>query len=338
MQATVSRAAAGAAAAGAAGARTATPTLTGAAEFSVLWFDLSTHWATFGALFKWCDTAQAALFPADSPSPALRDLRVCWERDAVMRTNSARLCLPHAAFHAWPRVRVKPILTSVGRTSWVCGFHVVEPTPEERLMAVVQTVMVATDPETHSRSVELPHRQALQDLLSAAEAAPSPARVWWQGGLDRPVFAAEEDAPPSSPPPFRYTTHARITDCDALGHVNNAVYPTLGEEARLFAAHRNGFGDQAGAAFAARPASTCSVNYVGQAHPFDAMDVSTWVSGAGEIRVDFKTPSTMSTSSARRGNSDGGGGELLAQVVLGGLRAAPGPTPAPTAPSSAASL
>ena len=44
----------------------------GAAEFAVSWFDLSTHHHTFASILRWCDTAQATLFPADADSVALR--------------------------------------------------------------------------------------------------------------------------------------------------------------------------------------------------------------------------------------------------------------------------
>merc|ERR1719310_2170530 len=96
-----------------------------------------------------------------------------------------------------------------------------EATEEDRLLAVVDTVMVATDEETHSKSVPVPHAAEIKSMIVSD--APE---------IERPTFA-EFEPKPGTDEPFVWRTRIRMTDCDSFGHLNNSVYATMAEEARL---------------------------------------------------------------------------------------------------------
>ena len=94
--------------------------------------------------------------------------------------------------------------------------------------------------------------------------------------------------------PFRYQRSVRVTDCDKLNHVNNAIYGVLAEETRLYAGSLSKYGSD-DSKRASLQASECQISYIGQAHPFEMMDIETW-------------SCPRSRSRKRNGDGDGGGG------------------------------
>ena len=60
-----------------------------------------------------------------------------------------------------------------------------------------------------------------------------------------------------------------------------------------------------------KAASTCSVSYVGQAHPFDVMDVLTWSKRATEEGA------TEGSASAAGSSSEGGAVDFRVDFMIG---------------------
>ena len=169
--------------------------------------------------------------------------------------------------------------------------------------------MVATDRETHTKSVPIPGTAALRRRISEPL------------GLGRPSFPP----PPSGAAVYEARWSNRLTDCDGLGHVNNAVYSTLAEEVRGEARQAGGYGST-GAAAALRPVKEMSISYVGQARPFDPMVARTWQAGPQSFRVDFEARGELVAqvafdveappvaAGAARGGGGGGGGGVVAAL------------------------
>eukprot|EP00929_Paragymnodinium_shiwhaense_P054011 TRINITY_DN27078_c0_g2_i1.p1 TRINITY_DN27078_c0_g2~~TRINITY_DN27078_c0_g2_i1.p1 ORF type:complete len:290 (+),score=26.97 TRINITY_DN27078_c0_g2_i1:64-933(+) len=257
-----------------------------AVYFPTHFMNLGSHYGTFFSLFTWCDSAQGGLYPEDSPSGAIRDMRRLWLTSAVMRTNTAKLMLPHAEFKHWTRVRVTPILSHVGGTSWVCNFKVTDADGQQ-MLAVCQTVMVATDPETFSKPIPVPHAAELRELVDTGKSQISPGNPVVE--LPRPSFCE----PPEKR--FSFSMYTRLTDCDLFGHVNNAVYATLAEESRFYTAMQGGYGEGYQKAAAHLPARSMSISYIGQAKPMDQMEVRSWA-----VKESEQVSSLLSTAQQYR--------------------------------------
>jgi acyl-CoA thioester hydrolase len=76
---------------------------------------------------------------------------------------------------------------------------------------------------------------------------------------------------------FRIVHHERVRfrDCDSLGHVNNAVYLTYLEEARVDMRNQYGF-DWTGLILA-----RCEIDFRGQVSIGDVVEVTMWPSRVG---------------------------------------------------------
>ena len=296
-------------------------------EFAVAWFDMSTHQHLFASILRWCDTAQALLFPVGSTT-ASKELHSVWATGAVMRSNRLHMQMPPAVLiKSCDRVRVWPFLTSVGRTSWNCGFRIttVEDDPQE--VALVETTMVNTNAD-HTESVPLPHIQFLKSKCVSSESEFTT--------LGRPEFSAMPAGPDggASNNIFRFDMRIRKTDCDSLGHVNNSVYASLGEEARCHAAFHGGFSnDKMAHRMANEEGYTCCISYIGQARPFEVLKVSTWAEPSVSHKVYDNPPGRIFRVDFARGS------EIITRMsitVLDGRGSKQGGSPVPEAPSAAA--
>ena len=245
------------------------------------WMDISTAANVHRWLFTICDSAQGCLWTpagdtAEGTAAVLRSMASLWDQGGVMRLNNARLAVPHAELlGSEPRgVLVLPSLTRVGRTSWQCSFRITEDTAEARLLAEVETIMVATNAD-HTKSVELPNAGALRELAVAPL------------GLAKPEFNPPSPRLLAGGGSFSCSWTTRVTDCDSLGHVNNAVWASLAEEVRATALRAGGYCD-AGAALAALPATSMAISYIDQARPFVEMHAVTfWDEATSVFRIDF---------------------------------------------------
>ena len=236
-------------------------------EITLNWLDFSVHYNTFTSLFKFCDTAQSLLFPTGVTKEQVA-LHTMWSNNCVMRSNSAKLFLPHQQYANWRNIRIFPRLKAVGNTSWTCAFRVVrsDASHDATLLAVVETTMVATN-DTHTTSVPIEYRDTLIAMVQQTSQQPL--------CLNRTVFSKKREQY------FSQTQRVRMTDCDSLNHINNAIYATLAEETRLHAAFQNKYDrcsssqeqdhNQVGS-----QATECAISYIGQAHPFEEMEVITW--------------------------------------------------------------
>lgn len=299
-------------------------------EFKPIWFDVSAPWLLFGTILKWCDTSQSLLFPKNSSNQYIRQLHDAWDTNAVMRTNVVRLSTSnnrnnniHQYLTKMNKIYVKPILKDVGRTSWTCGFrifcdhhgssssssstiptatstnlvkeqnqdhHYEDNNNEDKMMllAQVETVMVNMD-EKLTKSQPIPNVERISDMIKENNGDKSVS-------LGRPMFNNEND---NNKNIFKFSTTVRITDCDALGHVNNAIYANMAEEFRYYVSSKGGYDNNnnnnnndninidnnndsssssnIAAKYATKPATTFSISYIGQALPHDQLDVSSWV-------------------------------------------------------------
>ena len=226
--------------------------------FPVMWLDFTQHYTTFASLLKWTDTAQGILFPVKQ----VPEIHHMWAGNAVMRSNRVRVLLPHEEYREWKQVTVWPHLQHVGTTSWVCGFRITNEAGD-KVMAVVETTMVFTDETfTLSKPIQNHNREHMMQMIDTSKI-----------GLGRPEFSENDDSTASSIDPWEYSTVVRITDCDALNHINNAQYALLAEETRLYSASMGKYGNDP---LCNLPACEISIAYIGQAHPFQKMDVVTF--------------------------------------------------------------
>eukprot|EP00756_Hemistasia_phaeocysticola_P063731 Hpha_TRINITY_DN7205_c0_g1::TRINITY_DN7205_c0_g1_i1::g.102119::m.102119 len=181
----------------------------------------------------------------------------------------------HLGLSEWYKMAEKmieisqPLDYKMGRTSIVRRLR---PTCEGRPVATVSVALVVTD-RTLRKTVPIPPR--VRELVSRYP-------------------TAEEDLPPFRPQPrpagaFRWRTEARYIEIDHLRHLNQSVYAFLVEEARAVAAAEGGYPEGEAAGLARQPPQVVDLDYVGQAHPGDALSVYTWwdgVSFRAEIEKD----------------------------------------------------
>ncbi|KAJ9447417.1 hypothetical protein DIPPA_04280 [Diplonema papillatum] len=195
--------------------------------FAVQWVEQATPWGRLGAIFRWCDTAGDLLFcdierafNEEEDAAANRAVVAEWRRmwnDSVMRVNSAEMYTDAFGSH----VEIRAYLTKVGRTSWGIQYQIFDKpgaagAAEPRLIARMAQVIVAVDAETHSQPTPIPHADRMKKFVTAL---PSVRRA--------PVLP---EATARAPPLGSCSFTVRVTDCDSLGHVNNAIYPVLAIE------------------------------------------------------------------------------------------------------------
>jgi len=264
-----------------------------AATYSVQWFDFCQHYLTFGTLFKMCDTSQGLLFQSDDPLKiALQDL---WSGNCVMRSNRAKLLLQHHEYQDWKNVLVWPSLQHVGNTSWTCSFRVTDVSGSI-VLALVETTMVATDDTfTKSQPISSESKSLMMSLMQEKQ---QPSNHLHPVRLGRVSFSSwnNEESDVNDFVPYRYQRSVRVTDCDKLNHVNNAIYGVLAEETRLYAGSLSKYGSD-DSKRASLQAFECQISYIGQAHPFEMMDIETW-----------SCPRSRSRKRNGDGDGDGGGG------------------------------
>ena len=264
-------------------------------EYTVAWFDRSAPVALGCFFLKACDTAQGQLWRTlgEAGAPMLG----VWDEAAVMRKNEVRIAAADGAtvpMDGVNRVRVTPRLARVGRTSWAVAFDIRDATAggaAGALLAVVQTLMVRVDAATHSVALSLPNLEALRLLVGDGGGGGGGGG----GGSGRGGSGGSSSAPTEEDGAFSWEERARLTDCDALGHVNNAVYATLLEEARAAAGRAGAYdaaaarllplpasarADEAGRVarvLVAAPAASMTIEYIDQVRPFDALRWTTWL-------------------------------------------------------------
>lgn len=141
-------------------------------------------------------------------------------------------------------VRVQPMITRLGRTSYTVRNEV---TSSSLPLATVETVMVQLD-ESLSKSVPLSCSEQLKSILKPQSTAT---------GIRCPVAGKRPSAC------FSWGCEVRPSDCDLLGHMNNASYITLVEDARR----------AAGLTFDVQVAS---IEYLLQAKAFELLQIALW--------------------------------------------------------------
>ena len=221
-------------------------------ELSVDWFDTCSDAELLCSVLRWCDTNQGRYFregcPPEVIAPALaRELAVLWSGEIVMRSNTVELLVEsHDAVHAMHAavgravntVQITPWLSRVGRTSYGISFFISfgkEATP----LARVATVMVNVDAENLEAAAPIPEHLVDPMKTLAASSSEAAVRLGLMPAADDDVELVPADAGEAGPPEeaLVWRTTVRATDCDSLGHINNAKYPLLAAEARALAAH-----------------------------------------------------------------------------------------------------
>eukprot|EP00811_Abedinium_folium_P009194 NODE_18499_length_889_cov_5.393701.p1 GENE.NODE_18499_length_889_cov_5.393701~~NODE_18499_length_889_cov_5.393701.p1 ORF type:complete len:195 (+),score=40.83 NODE_18499_length_889_cov_5.393701:142-726(+) len=151
---------------------------------------------------------------------------------------------------------VFPVICRVGRTSWGTQCEICHA-PTGTHLATVSTTVVAVDPADILKPVPVPCAHTLRALISEEAAVGVP---------ELPAIGPRPDAV------FVWRTEVRSSDCDSHGHMNNALYCCLMEDARL-AAVRSG---ALPAAFSGS-ARLASVEYLGQPNPGNTIDIAVWL-------------------------------------------------------------
>ena len=216
-------------------------------------------------MLRWADTAQERLFDTEALPSEARNGLISACLNSVMRANLFTMMVPHEELKALKlkAVRTRPRLVRVGRTSWTVRTAVT--TCDGALIAMVETVMVHVDSGL-TKPEPLPYQDELNQLLTH----PSQAAAVCEPGLPK-----QRPRDPAAPAVFTWETNVRATDCDGLDHINNALYLLLAEEARAIA-HHHLPEECGGEAMAQCGARWASVEYTGQAHPFETLCIAVW--------------------------------------------------------------
>lgn len=165
---------------------------------------------------------------------------------------------------------IHPSLTRVGRTSYTIQNKVTKSDSQQPL-ATVETVMVQLDASL-SKAVPLTCsdelRNLCRDVPSLAERLPE-------------TFAKR----PATEECYLWACEVRPSDCDLLGHMNNANYATLFDDAR----HAAGYGVDV---------KLAHIDYVLQAQAFEKLTIAVW-RGMTELHLNLEMINAAGATVAR---------------------------------------
>jgi len=268
------------------------------------WFDVCTDAEMLCSVLRFCETLQGPYWhsvPKQLPQlgqraqETARALHDVWYHGSVVVSNTVEIVAGCDAIASGEPVSVTPWLTRVGRTSWVISFSL---SANSGVVARVATVMVNTDPDDLAKASPIPLH--LVEVMRALIEDNEP-RAAQEGLRGPPEMAALDDKPDPGGAGggglYSWRSTIRKTDCDSLGHVNNAKYALLAEEARALACRNGGYNlspldcsggvcDAATAAATAErqaalisaPARLFYCHYSGQPRPYDELRIETWLS------------------------------------------------------------
>jgi len=263
----------------------------------------------------------AALALTRPPLIQVPGMKEIWSSGAVFKTNALELRATPKEARQVQRVRLEPKVYRVGSSSWAFCTELRNADAPAQLLAVQKAVMVHVDAATSSVPQPLPAaaKAALQ-AQCAAEPVLASLPDGRQSSADKPAGA------------HALTLVVRMSDCDALGHVNNAKWALLVAEA-YDAAERAGAYEQSelgggggGGGASKRPRvggggggagagperqwerlKALSLGYIGQAHAGEALRCSTWRDREQRYRFVFEL----------EGGGGGGSGGLAAGAAAG---------------------
>lgn len=228
-------------------------------EIVPLYTDCTRH-AMLGAVLRWCDTSQGALYRSVQSAEAREELLNLWEKSAVNRSMLVEMLVSGAEWEhtinakSATRVIISPVVSRVGRTSWGVRYNI--RTAEGTQLANASTVMVSVDAETATKPVPVPRAEVLRQLLQEGPALKEPCVC-------------------SRPPVAILTqTEIRFTDCDVIGHMNNAVYGDIMHHA-VNSAVQAGLGSED----ASNGLHMVFIEYIGQVKALETVDVYVWWDG-----------------------------------------------------------
>jgi len=222
-------------------------------------------------LSSWCDTNQGRLFregcpPELVPPAAANELASLWAGTVVMRTNTIELLVGAAGLQdqeagtATTEATITPWLSRVGRTSWGVSFQI---SAGATAIARVSTVMINVDPEDLEAAAPIP-AHLVDPMTALAEASSAAAERAGLAGPDEALLPEGVGADGAPEGAFVWSSTVRATDCDSLGHINNAIYVRLAAEARAVAAHELSAGEALAGPLATATPRVFVVDYLGQ--------------------------------------------------------------------------
>ena len=222
----------------------------------VQWVEGGIGWGLLAAVFRWCDTSGEII--CQKICEKLTDkkdrnawLRV-WNGSSVMRRN--RCWLKGESSDLGREVTVQGFLAKVGKSSFQMRYSIRDEMGDE--LAIMETTSVHVDKETLSKPTPLPCPDTLRECIED----------------NVPIILNKWAVPESEPiKTLKSNITIRISDCDSLGHINNAVYPLLAMEA---------IPSNVSTSF-----SFCDVDYVGQAYAKDVLNTISNQYADGTIRV-----------------------------------------------------
>ena len=197
-----------------------------------------------------------------------------------MRNNTVELLVDsNAAVHrmhsqagvATNTVTITPWLSRVGRTSYGMNFFI-SFGKDAAPLARIATVMVNVDPSNLEAAAPIPEHlvKPMRALAAMSSEAAVSAGLW----ADITVPPGATGGPPAEA--FVWRTAVRATDCDSLGHINNAKYPLLAAEARAIAAYTLPADADSLLKGPLAPPRVFVCDYLGQPRPFENIDVAVW--------------------------------------------------------------
>ena len=225
-------------------------------------------------LSSWCDTNQGRLFregcpPELVPPAAANELASLWAGTVVMRTNTIELLVGAAGLQdpasgtATTEATITPWLSRVGRTSWGVSFQVSAGATAMTAIARVSTVMINVDPENLEAAAPIP-AHLVDPMTALAEASSAAAERAGLAGPDEALLPEGVGADGAPEGAFVWSSTVRATDCDSLGHINNALYIRLAAEARAVAEHELPAGEALAGPLATAAPRVFVVDYLGQ--------------------------------------------------------------------------
>jgi len=235
--------------------------------FTPVYMDVCMSRCVHAAVRRWCDlSVDLEQFVAGIPEPDQRALVLKALNSCVSRQNLTRLLksLPDWPRPTWAnncqtsRLHVTGEIVAVGTTSFRVKSSI---SAGEVCLAEMESTLVCVDPETLSQSQAIPCAQQLRSALRSQERVretkPLPASSNYTAGQL-----------------YTWRQPVRWTDCDTNGHLNNAMYASLVEEARADAATKAQTAQEK--YLWELPVQAMRINYFGQPKPADLLEIESW--------------------------------------------------------------
>jgi len=233
-------------------------------QFQPMYVDMTRHNA-LGAVMRWCDTFGATYMDdLDISADQIKDLKKSMAFQYVNRMTRIQMLVRgqgwEEALLDSSGLSVSQCISKMGRTS--CSVYSCGSTSTGSELFLFSTVMVHVDAEDPTKTLPIRYPEAHRAAVREVQAPEAPSAT------PRPASA------------FVWSARVRHTDCDLIGHLNNAVYGNLMEDARRAAVAAGAF---RGVKAASGDVRLASVEYLGQPKAGQDLGVAVWWDEGAEL-------------------------------------------------------